>query len=160
MSRSIVAAIEQLSYANLHPLKRGVEGARGPGWLHDCTWQAKTHLSCFALAWAKFSLTRALPLPVHLPANVPVNDCLPYLRKDWRANLSRIKQKLSTHTEMAESAREIGRSRHMSHACQSYAVYAALITLKSPKPSCVYETFVQKLRQLQPQPQHLHTASV
>lgn len=28
----------------------------------------------------------------------------------------------------------------MSHAWQSYAVYEA-ITLKSPKPSCVYETF-------------------
>lgn len=114
MSRSIVAAIEQLSYANLHPLKRGVEGARGPGWLHDCTWQAKTHLSCFALAWAKFSLTRALPLPVHLPANVPVNDCLPYLRTDWRANLSRIKQKLSTHTEMAECERDRKKQAHES----------------------------------------------
>lgn len=31
-------------------------------------------------------------------------------------------------------------SMHMSHAWQSYAVYEA-ITLKSPKPSCVYETF-------------------
>lgn len=60
MSRSIVAAIEQLSYANLHPLTTPFSPT-SPGrgttlQLADCTWHAKTHLSCFALAPAKFSL--------------------------------------------------------------------------------------------------------
>lgn len=61
MSRSIVAAIEQLSYANLHPFATPAPSpVRGTTLrLADCTWHAKTHLSCFALAPAKFSTVSA-----------------------------------------------------------------------------------------------------
>lgn len=100
MSRSIVAAIEQLSYANLHPFAapfyppRQAEGQLW-NWLtvrgmqkpiyHASLWPRQSSLYCLCRL-----------------AKVLVNGCLPYLRKDLRANLSRIKQKLSTHTETAK----------------------------------------------------------
>lgn len=102
MSRSIVAAIEQLSYANLHPFGNPsplplpsesegqlcdwltVRGMQKPIY-HASLWPRQSSLYCLCRL-----------------AKVLVNGCLPYLLKDLRANLSRIKQKLSTHTETAK----------------------------------------------------------